>query len=102
MVHIEDGEVKAKSYEAQFCEVSARSGDNVQTLFKLIASTLPGSENSQMLSMSGRTQTQPHSLLGPTPQPSKLYLILHQLTFVKHRYSVKPKSSEGRRRSYKK
>ena len=37
--------------EVLFSEVSAKTGDNVNSLFKMIASTLPGNENSQFLIM---------------------------------------------------
>lgn len=64
-VRKEDGEAKAKSFEVNFIEVSAKSGDGVNALFKMIAATLPGSETSQMMSMSGRTSmTQGPALVG--------------------------------------
>lgn len=41
-VSTEEGEAKAKEYDALFMESSAMSGSNVKQLFKKIASNLPG------------------------------------------------------------
>ena len=50
MVSKEDGEKKAKDLEIIFFEVSAKSGINVDTLFKNISQLLPPIESSQVLS----------------------------------------------------
>ena len=75
VIRKEDGEIKAKSFEASFVEVSAKSGDNIVSLFKIIASTLPGTENSQMMSISGRVSTSQTQNVGRpstvTATPSK-------------------------------
>lgn len=70
VVRKEDGEEKAKSFDANFVEVSAKSGDNIISLFKVIASTLPGTETSQMVSMSARLSTTQGQNAGPTSNPT--------------------------------
>ena len=42
MITTDDGLKKAKDLEILFIEVSAKSGLNIQNLFKTIASNLPG------------------------------------------------------------
>ncbi|KAJ4820334.1 Ras-related protein [Rhynchospora pubera] len=44
-VSFEEGEVKAIEIGAIFTETSAKSGFNIKTLFRKVASTLPGMEN---------------------------------------------------------
>eukprot|EP01017_Pseudomicrothorax_dubius_P016618 TRINITY_DN1883_c0_g1_i19.p1 TRINITY_DN1883_c0_g1~~TRINITY_DN1883_c0_g1_i19.p1 ORF type:complete len:229 (+),score=42.88 TRINITY_DN1883_c0_g1_i19:106-792(+) len=47
----QEGERKAKELDVHYMEVSAKSGANVQTLFKNIASLLPGAETANPASL---------------------------------------------------
>ncbi|CAD8180556.1 unnamed protein product [Paramecium pentaurelia] len=49
VISTEEGTNLAKEYDAHFIEVSAKTGNNVELLFKQIAATLPGTETSQMV-----------------------------------------------------
>lgn len=49
---------KAKEKEALFMEVSAKSGHNINSLFKTIAMTLPGNDNSQFAGTGGNNKQQ--------------------------------------------
>ncbi|CAK69196.1 unnamed protein product (macronuclear) [Paramecium tetraurelia] len=49
VISTEEGANLAKECDAHFIEVSAKTGNNVELLFKQIAATLPGTETSQMV-----------------------------------------------------
>lgn len=48
-VTTEEGMLKAKELEVLFMEVSAKSGSNINSLFQMIAGSLPSNENSQLM-----------------------------------------------------
>lgn len=59
MVPTDLGLQKAKEKEALFMEVSAKSGHNINNLFKTIAMSLPGNESSQIAGTMGNIKQQP-------------------------------------------
>mmetsp|Transcript_20305 Transcript_20305/g.77744 ORF Transcript_20305/g.77744 Transcript_20305/m.77744 type:complete len:211 (+) Transcript_20305:55-687(+) len=44
-VSVEEGEAKAKEFDVMFIETSAKAGFNIKALFRKVASSLPGMEN---------------------------------------------------------
>ncbi|CAD8170831.1 unnamed protein product [Paramecium octaurelia] len=61
VISTEEGANLAKESDAHFIEVSAKTGNNVELLFKQIAATLPGTETSQMVNsvMNNPNQSNP-------------------------------------------
>ena len=51
----EEGDRKAKEFDALFCEVSAKVGTNVNNLFYSISANLPGNENNVVVQSTGRS-----------------------------------------------
>jgi len=47
-VSVEEGEQRAKEHDIMFIETSAKAGFNIKSLFRKVASALPGMENSQI------------------------------------------------------
>ncbi|CAD8089030.1 unnamed protein product [Paramecium sonneborni] len=68
VVSTELGATLAKEQDAHFIEVSAKSGSNVELLFKQIAATLPGTETSQMVNSVVNNPTQPNNVKLDNPQ----------------------------------
>ncbi|CAD8087149.1 unnamed protein product [Paramecium primaurelia] len=62
VVSTEQGSTLAKEQDAHFIEVSAKSGSNVELLFKQIAATLPGTETSQMVNSVVNNPTQSNNI----------------------------------------
>ncbi|CAD8184416.1 unnamed protein product [Paramecium pentaurelia] len=62
VVSTEQGSTLAKEQDAHFIEVSAKSGSNVELLFKQIAATLPGTETSQMVNSVVNNPTQTNNI----------------------------------------
>ena len=97
----EDGEAKAKSLEANFVEVSAKSGDSIAALFRMIAGTLPGSEVSQIMPMSGRVSTVQGQTMsqsaGNNPTSSIDFLSKSQLLNLRLEIQLNPTTVQKRR-----
>jgi Ras-related protein Rab-6A len=47
-VTVEEGTNRAKELDALYVDTSAKTGDNIKTLFRNIAQALPGMENAQI------------------------------------------------------
>lgn len=47
-VSVEEGEAKAKEYDIMFIETSAKAGFNIKSLFRKVASALPGIDNNDI------------------------------------------------------
>ena len=71
MVKKEEGEKKAQEHELIFIEASAKTGENVQNVFRQIATLLTGSDPTQQFTTQ---QTQPDQSFAnqETPTQSKV------------------------------
>lgn len=54
-VSVEEGEAKAKEFDVMFIETSAKAGFNIKALFRKVASSLPGMENTVIAKTSERS-----------------------------------------------